>query len=167
MDRRGRRSTDISCSDHYSDDGGIWFFYRKPGGGAHGESQEDVSDALISEDINELFPLALDSGMSVREFEESSLADILDFIESYNRRKKADIQLKFIQAEVMVNRLCMIFDEKVEALMPWDYYPQIFQKERNDYIRRKEEAELAAFKEKRRNAMDEHNARRHSEEVRE
>lgn len=105
--------------------------------------------------------------MSVREFEESSLADILDFIESYNRRKKADIQLKFIQAEVMVNRLCMIFDEKVEALMPWDYYPQIFQKERNDYIRRKEEAELAAFKEKRRNAMDEHNARRHSEEVRE
>lgn len=105
--------------------------------------------------------------MSVREFEESSLTDILDCIESYNRRKKLDIQLRFMQAEVIANRLCMMIDEKTEALMPWDYYPQIFEKERKDYIRRKEEADLAAFKARRRSAMDQYNAMRHSKEVRE
>lgn len=41
--------------------------------------------------------------------------------------------------------------------MPWDYFPEVFEKERKEY----EQQEVITVKNRRRAAMDEYNRRRH------
>lgn len=99
--------------------------------------------------------------MSISGFWNSSLVDIQDFIESYTRRKKEEIMKNFTHAEIMANRLAMLLpsDDKVQRIMPWDYYPELFKEERIRYKKQKEEQEFKEFKMNRRNAMDAYNAK--------
>lgn len=115
----------------------------------------------MTDEIDSLYQIALDSEISVGEFWNSSLAEIFDAIESYNRREKSKIQLLFVEAEVIANRLSFLMDHKTPLLMPWDYYPAVFAEEKAI----KDKEELENFKARRRDAMDAHNAMRHRQEV--
>lgn len=99
--------------------------------------------------------------MSISGFWNSSLVDIQDFIESYTRRKKEEIMKNFTHAEIVANRLAMLLpsDDKVQRIMPWDYYPELFKEECIRYKKQKEEQEFKEFKMNRRNAMDAYNAK--------
>lgn len=112
-----------------------------------------------------MYPIALDSGMTIREFWESSLFEIEDFVSSYNRRRKQRMSMIFMEAEVLTNHIAAAFDQKVTPLMPWDYDPEGFKREKEAFIRRKEELDLQQYKERRRMRMNQFNAMRHGEEV--
>lgn len=82
----------------------------------------------------------------------------MDRIDSYDRRKKSEINHMFMQADLIANRVAKCFDpQKVKTVMPWDYFPEVFEKERKEY----EQQEVITVKNRRRAAMDEYNRRRH------
>ena len=89
------------------------------------------------------------------------MVDIRDTIESYNRKKKDEIMKRFTLGEIVANRLAMLLpsDNDVPQLMPWDYYPQLFNEEKVQYENYKQQQELEDFKNRRRDAMDAYNAR--------
>lgn len=59
---------------------------------------------------------------------------------------------------MIANRVAKCFDpQKVKTVMPWDYFPEVFEKERKEY----EQQEVITVKNRRRAAMDEYNRRRH------
>lgn len=40
----------------------------------------------------------------------------------------------FMQADLIANRVAKCFDpQKVKTVMPWDYFPEVFEKERKEY----------------------------------
>lgn len=58
----------------------------------------------------------------------------MDRIDSYDRRKKSEINLMFMQADLIANRVAKCFDpQKVKTVMPWDCFPEVFEKERKEY----------------------------------
>lgn len=93
------------------------------------------------------------------------MIDIQDFVESYNRRKKADVLMSFMQADVLMNRLSCMLDTKSELMMPWDCCPSVFRDEKRKYKEDKAQRELENFKTVRRNVMDAYNAKRCKREV--
>lgn len=101
--------------------------------------------------------------MTGSEFWESSLPEIIDRIESADRKRKYEIGNLFMFAEVISNR--MFRDKDTQALMPWDYYPQLFAADKVKYEEKKQADDMENYKEKRRMAMDRHNARRSGQEV--
>lgn len=84
----------------------------------------------------ELYPVALDYGISIETFWDSSLNEILDMIESAareeKRRRKEKIVDDFVIAEVTaMNIASMLFpDKKLRLPKPWDYYDRLFKEEK-------------------------------------
>lgn len=86
--------------------------------------------------------------------------EIIDVIESYKRKEQSKIYKLFLVADVIANRVAQGFSkEKIERLMPWDVYPDMFKDEKISYEKAQQKEELEAYKERRRRAMDNHNAR--------
>lgn len=56
--------------------------------------------------------------------------------------------------------LSTLFNEKAELCNPWDFYPQTFKEDKENYEHQKLEAELADYRDKRRRWADEFNRRR-------
>ena len=157
---RGRRKSagtvQISHTPYYV---GIWFFYGKAEG-VH--SADDGRRGLISDTIlNEIYPDALDVGISVEEFWNYSIPEINSLMASYHRRSldeyKQKVKLAFLQAQITENIAARMFNREVAPVQPWDIYPDLFQEEKKQY----EEIQARGFREQRRNAMDNYYARMH------
>ena len=82
--------------------------------------------------------------------------EIIDKMDSYARtekeRWKRKIRHDFILREVQAAYIGLEKGKKPPR--PWDYYPELFEKE-------KEETEFAEYKERRRQYIEEFNRRRH------
>lgn len=97
--------------------------------------------------------------MTGSEFWDSSLPEIYDRIESHNRQIKHEVSMQFMFSEIILNRLGYEFDHNIKLLMPWDYYPQLFEENQREYEAEREKEEFLQFKEKRRMMMMCHNQR--------
>lgn len=116
----------------------------------------------MSEWIDVVYPYALDSRMTADAFWISSPMEVCDAIESDNRKKKWDIKLLFLLSDLIADRVSFLLGDREEGLlMPWDYFPESFAREK----KAKEKDDLERYKAKRRNAMDAYNAMRNRKEV--
>lgn len=116
--------------------------------------------------MNELYTEALDLGISIETFWNSSLAEVIDLIESAYRvqlkRRKQRIEDNCTLAEAIAANVGVLFDENSRPfLKPWDFYPKLFEKEQEMYEKAEEERQWAEYSEKRREYVNEFNRRRH------
>ncbi|MBS5080679.1 MAG: hypothetical protein E7B11_28055 [Clostridiales bacterium] len=83
-------------------------------------------------------------------------------MESYARVKKQEFKQKvvlcFRQAELIAQNVWASKDQ--QPAKPWDYYPDLFEQEKEEYERIHTRMELETYKERRRIQMDEFNRRR-------
>lgn len=89
-------------------------------------------------------------------------------MESYGRReekrRKEKIQDNFILAQVIaLNTAEILFTEKNKQprfARPWEFYPELFEQEKDLFEKTERERELEEYKEQRRNYIREFNNRR-------
>ena len=113
------------------------------------------------------YPNALDCGVSTEEFWAMTPAEIVDRIESYQRKIKQEQILKteqlFVLAEAIGSRVAFILSDQKDRsilLQPWDVYPQLFAEEKHSAEHSAEDREFEAYKESRRQHAAEFNRRR-------
>lgn len=84
-------------------------------------------------------------------------------IESFERKKKMqakeDISKQFMLSHLIGEHLRALFDKEVIFSKPWDYYPELYQQEKESFEKEKKEIEWEVYKEKRMAFMNEHNKR--------
>ena len=94
-----------------------------------------------------IYPDALDCGIRPELFWDSTLNEIMDMMESYvrcrARDRKQQISDNFILSKALTLNLSTLFNEKAELCNPWDFYPQTFKEDKENYEHQKLEAELA------------------------
>ena len=96
--------------------------------------------------------MALDCGITVREFWEMSLDEILDsrdsFSRNYERRVKDKLSnLHFLARDTAQQISAMLAgSEDVSAPELWDYFPDLFGKEKIFADQKKREQEMAVYK---------------------
>lgn len=104
---------------------------------------------------------AVDAGMTEDRFWLSSPREIVDFIESYNRRKrqkrKEEIQDLFTLARIIAQDF--MADKDHPEPRPWDYYPQLFASEKQAIEQTEEEEKFEDYKEQKRAYIKAFNAR--------
>lgn len=114
----------------------------------------------------DLYPEALDAGMAIEVFWNSSIDEIVDMINSHireeNRKHKQKVIDDFVIAEVTALNLAALFskDKNKKLPKPWDYYKKTFEKEKLEYEAAEEQHQLEEYKEKRREYVEEYNKRR-------
>lgn len=117
-----------------------------------------------SEYLWEIYPDALDCGISPEAFWNYSLNEILDIIESYARRTERKRKQKIIEDFVLIKALTLniatVISGKGDLCNPWDFYPDTFKEEKKEHEQKKLEAELTEYREKRRQWAEEFNRRR-------
>lgn len=110
-----------------------------------------------------MYDIALDYGMNIKQFWESSLVEISDYIDSARRvqkqKAKEDILRLFMLATIINERHPMVDKEKQKVSLPWDFYPELFEEERLFSEEQKEKDEFEAYKERRRRYVLNHNKR--------
>lgn len=106
----------------------------------------------------------MDCGIRPELFWESSLNEIIDMMESYvrcqERQRKQKLTDDFILAKVSTLNLAAMLAGKNDFCNPWDFYPQMFQKDKEIYEAQTREAQLADYRKRRRQWADEFNRRR-------
>lgn len=91
--------------------------------------------------------------------------EILDKIESYERKEKRNMKkqavLDSVLADQIVNKISKMFDKDndVENKHLWDYFPSMFESEKKLFEIEKEQEEFEMFKERRRSFAFQHNQR--------
>lgn len=90
-----------------------------------------------------------------------SIAEINDLMESYERaekhKRKERIVDLYCQTSQIVEGFIKAFNGGKLKLQPWDYYPELFEEEKKDFEKMKEESELIEYKKARRRFAHEHN----------
>ena len=102
--------------------------------------------------------------MTPESFWNYSLNEIIDVMESYARQakriRKQKIADDFVLTKALSLNLAAIISGKDDLCNPWDFYPKTFRKEKEEYEQQKLEADLAEYREKRRQWAEEFNRRR-------
>lgn len=110
--------------------------------------------------------MALDAGIPVETFWDSSMDEIRELLKSRSReetrKRKEKIMDDFVMAEVIAWNIGAMLphDEKFTLPKPWDYYPKIFAEESAAFEEQEKERQLEEYKEKRRAYVAEVNRRR-------
>lgn len=98
-----------------------------------------------------LYPEALYAGIGPERFWSLSLNEIIDCLEAYYKRqkekRKQEIWDKFILAETIIEDIVAAFSENGQLIKAWDYYPELFEKEKALSEEKKKEEELERYKE--------------------
>ncbi len=119
---------------------------------------------MASEQIQELYPKALDCGISAADFWNMSVADIFDEMESYERRRirefKQDMGKLFVLAESTAEHIGKYLNSDNKARKPWDFFPALFQEEKKEFEQEEKTRQLEIAKENRRAYADEVKRRR-------
>lgn len=97
----------------------------------------------MSEQLSELYPVALEMGIPAETFWNLSVNEIFDTLANIRKRllreEKQRIMDNFIQAQAIAVDISALFAKDGKIAHPWDYYPELFEKEQKAY----EEAEEA------------------------
>ena len=102
-----------------------------------------------------MYPVALDAGITAREFWDMSLMEIFDRVESSRRtreiERKQKISQDFVLAQAIASRITFFFtDEKDRSddmvLEPWDAYPDLFNAEKEQVAEANKVRELEEYK---------------------
>ena len=105
--------------------------------------------------IEAIYPLALGQGMLPEVFWELSVLEVLDILDAYDQKLKAeqkrDAELAFVLADAIGSRIGYLFgDEKKRSerdiLQPWDAYPELFALEKIENTAKREAIELEKYK---------------------
>lgn len=108
----------------------------------------------MSEQLSELYPVALEMGISAETFWNLSVNEIFDTLENIRRRllreEKQRIMDNFIQAQAIAVDISALFAKDGKMARPWDYYPELFEKEQKIYEEAEEARQWEEYMEKRR-----------------
>lgn len=119
----------------------------------------------MSDQLSNLYFYALELGISAKEYWEMSINEIMDTMDSLQRQRrrkeKQRIMDNFILAEMLTANLATLISGKGDIKRPWEYYPELFEKEQERYQKAEEDRKWEQYKENRRAYMAEWNRRRH------
>lgn len=118
----------------------------------------------ITDTIENLYMPAVDAGMDIDIFWNSTIQEITDYMDSRLRiraqdRKERIINL-FLLANLCAERDPMTDKKQIEMTMPWDWYPELFQEEKRQYQLQAEQEKMEEYKERRKRYVQEFNAKR-------
>lgn len=80
-----------------------------------------------------MYPKAIDSGLAISEFWELSIPEVRDAIESMERRVKLELSHKFFLAQSIAEHVGLYLNNENKARQLWDFFPELFQKEKAEY----------------------------------
>lgn len=107
----------------------------------------------MSEYISGFYPTALDAGISPLDFWDYTVLEIADLIESYNRtftfKRKEQALHQYKLAQMVASYVSLMFsgeNDKTPEL--WDFYPELFEDERQQIEQARIASQLAVHKER-------------------
>lgn len=79
--------------------------------------------------------MALDCGVPADAYWDLTLREVVDIIESGERKRKDEISRLFTLADAISSRVDFIFSDpkkrnSSDIIQPWDYYPELFKDEK-------------------------------------
>ena len=103
----------------------------------------------------------LDIGGKPLDFWDLTVLEIRDMIESYNRvmiqKQKEKIIESYRLSQMIANNVSMLISKDAKPLEVWDYAPELFQEEREQVERARQEQEMRMHKERMRAFAESHN----------
>lgn len=102
--------------------------------------------------IDDLFPLALDCGISPERFWELSIPDIIDIMECSQRQEERKVKrelmnLHFLARDIgQFTAVAIQGSDKVEIMELWDFFPDLFGREHEETEKKIQEKQLAEYK---------------------
>lgn len=106
------------------------------------------------DELSELYPIALEMGIPAEAFWNLSVNEIVDTLHNLKKRfvreEKQRIMDNFIQAEAIAADISALFSKDGKTVHPWDYYPELFEKEQKAHEEAEEARQWEEYMEKRR-----------------
>lgn len=91
----------------------------------------------MSDMIWELYPDAVECGISIIDFWNLSMMEIFDLMQGYKRRKQLELKQQltngFAFAESMAEHIGLYLNSENKARHPWDFFPGLFREEKEAY----------------------------------
>ena len=103
----------------------------------------------------------LDIGGKPLDFWDLTILEIRDMIESHNRvtiqRQKEKIVESYRLSQMIANNVSLLLSKEAKQLDVWDYAPDLFQEERDQVEKARQEQEMRMHKERMRAFAESHN----------
>lgn len=103
----------------------------------------------------------LDIGGKPLDFWDLTILEIRDMIESHNRvtiqKQKEKIVESYRLSQMIANNVSLLLSKEAKPLDVWDYAPELFQEERNQVEKARQEQEMRMHKERMRAFAESHN----------
>ena len=103
----------------------------------------------------------LDIGGKPLDFWDLTILEIRDMIESHNRvtiqKQKEKIVESYRLSQMIANNVSLLLSKESKPLDVWDYAPDLFQEERNQVEKARQEQEIRMHKERMRAFAESHN----------
>ena len=103
----------------------------------------------------------LDIGGEPLVFWDLTVLEIKDLIESYNRVRIQERKEKIIDSyrlsQMIANNVSLLFSNDAKTLEVWDYAPELFQEEKEQVEKARQEQEMRLHKERMRAFAESHN----------
>lgn len=102
--------------------------------------------------IGDLYPHALDCGISPERFWELSIPDIIDTMESFRRQEERKakhelMNLHFLARDIgQFTTVAIQGGDKVKVMELWDFFPELFGREHEETEKKIQEKQLAEYK---------------------
>lgn len=105
----------------------------------------------------------LDIGGEPLVFWDLTVLEIREMIESYNRitiqKQKDKIIESYRLSQMIANNVSLLLSKDAKPLEIWDYAPELFQEERNQVEKARQQEEMRLHKERMRMFAESHNRR--------
>lgn len=103
----------------------------------------------------------LDIGRKPLDFWDLTVLEIREMIESYNRvniqKQKEKIIESYRLSQMIANNVSLLLSKDAKPLEVWDYAPDLFQEERDQVEKARQEQEMRMHKERMRAFAESHN----------
>lgn len=114
--------------------------------------------------IEDLYPEYLLTGNNPLLFWDLTISEISKHLEVFNRNKRETLKQQILLCDLLsdqiANRIAKIVDSEVEIVKIWDYFPDLFEKEKQQSEKFEKEMQLKRYKEKFINFAMKHNSER-------
>nr|DAX75959.1 MAG TPA: hypothetical protein [Caudoviricetes sp.] len=111
--------------------------------------------------VERLYPMFLDIGGKPLDFWDLTILEIRDMIESHNRvtiqKQKEKIVESYRLSQMIANNVSLLLSKEAKPLDVWDYAPDLFQEERDQVEKARQEQEMKMHKERMRAFAESHN----------
>lgn len=102
--------------------------------------------------------------MRPSEFWDYSLAEVNDLLESQERKREKDLKTKTLEncqlGYIVAGNISRFMNQNVNAIKPWDIYPELFEEEKKLYEIKREKDDLETYKQRKREYAAMVNAKR-------